>query len=125
MNKMEKQRAFDYSMYVMLSSYFNKTSCTTNMQKQKLYLAYQELKEAEKQKLDEKSIKLIEKELLPNLPEWFFNQQMEVSLIGSEEEYTEIRLQNRYYVLRIKTLYNNKNKNKPVLAYEVWKRNRK
>ena len=120
MNKTEKQRAFDYSMYAMLSSYFKKTFCTSNMQKQKLCLAYQELKDTEKQQFDEKSINLIEKELLPNLPEWFFNQQMRILLIGNEEEEnTEIRLQNRKYVLRVKVLYHPK---KLVLLHEVWKR---
>ena len=123
MNKTEKQRAFDYSMYVMLSSYFNKTVCSTNMQQQKLCLAYQELKDTEKQQFDEKSIQLIEKELLPNLPKWFFDQQMRILLLGNEEEEgTEIRFQNRYYILRIKAFYDRK---KPVLAYEVWKQKRK
>lgn len=122
MNKTEKQRAFDYSMYVMLSSYFNKTFCSTNMQQKKLCLAYQELKDTEKQQFDEKSIQLIEKELRPNLPNWFFNQQMKILLIGNEEECTEIRFQNRYYILRVKALYDKK---KPVLAYEVWKQKRK
>ena len=123
MNKTEKQRAFDYSMYIMLSSYFNKTVCATNMQQQKLYLAYQELKDTEKQQFDEKSVQLIEKELLPKLPSWFFNQQMQVLLLGTEDdEYTELRFQNRYYVLRVKVFYDNKNKKKPVLVHEVWKR---
>jgi len=56
MNQTEKQRAFDYSMYVMLSSYFDKTVCTTKLQEKKLCLAYQELKEDAKQDYETRDI---------------------------------------------------------------------
>ncbi len=120
MNQTEKQRAFDYSMYVMLSSYFDKAICSTKLQQKKLCLAYQELKDKEKEQFDEKSIQIIEKELLPNIPEWFFNQKLELLLIGMEdEECTEFRLQNKKYILRVKALYDRK---KTKLAYQVWRR---
>ena len=121
MNQMEKQRAFDYSMYVMLSSYFDKTTCTTGLQEKKLCLAYQELKDEDKQLYDEQSIKVIEKELLPNFPNQFWHQQMELALLGRENKLcTEIRLQNEEYVLRVKSRYAKK---KPALVYEIWRKN--
>ena len=121
MNQTEKQRAFDYSMYIMLISYFDKTFCTTHLQEKKLCLAYQELKEEHKQIYDEKSIRLIEEELLPKLPKRFLEQQMELALLGSADvPGTEIRLQNDNYVLRIKSRYDRK---RPGLAYEVWRKN--
>ena len=82
MNQTERQRAFDYSMYVMLSSYFDKTVCTTKLQEKKLCLAYQELKDEIKQDYDESSIKIIEKELLLKLPRQFTQQQMDLALLG-------------------------------------------
>lgn len=121
MNQTEKQRAFDYSMYVMLSSYFDKTVCTTKLQEKKLCLAYQELKEDAKQDYDEKSIKVIEDELLPKLPKKFMQQQMELALLGRENKIcTEIRLQNADYVLRVKSRYT---KRAPKMVYEIWRKN--
>ncbi|MBR3769474.1 MAG: hypothetical protein IKL06_02965 [Lachnospiraceae bacterium] len=120
MNQTERQRAFDYSMYVMLSSYFDKTVCTTKLQEKKLCLAYQELKDEIKQDYDESSIKIIEKELLPKLPRQFTQQQMDLALLGSTDKAcTEIRLQNDDYVLRIKSRYS---KRAPKMVYEVWRK---
>jgi len=120
MNQTEKQRAFDYSMYVMLSSYFDKTVCTTKLQEKKLCLAYQELKEDVKQDYDESSIRIIEKELLPKLPKKFMHQQMNLTLLGSADKAcTEIRLQNEDYVLRVKSRYS---KRAPKMVYEVWRK---
>jgi len=121
MNQTERQRAFDYSMYVMLSSYFDKTVCTTRMQEKKLCIAYQELKEDAKQDYDEASIKIIEEELLPKLPKCFVNQQMDLALLGKEDDAcTEIRLQNDNYVLRVKSRYTKK---APKMVYEIWRKN--
>ena len=120
MNQIEKQRAFDYSMYVMLSSYFDNITCTTNLQKKKLCLAYQELKEEDKQNYDGLSIRIIEEELLPNLPKQFVHQDMKLSLVGKENKVcTEFRLQNVDYLLRVKSRYDKK---KPALLYEIWRR---
>ena len=120
MNQTERQRAFDYSMYVMLSSYFDKTVCTTKLQEKKLCLAYQELKDEIKQDYDESSIKIIDKELLPKLPRQFTQQQMDLALLGSTDKAcTEIRLQNDDYVLRIKSRYS---KRAPKMVYEVWRK---
>lgn len=121
MNQTERQRAFDYSMYVMLSSYFDKTVCTTRMQEKKLCIAYQELKEDAKQDYDEASIRIIEEELLPKLPKCFVNQQMDLALLGKEDDAcTEIRLQNDNYVLRVKSRYTKK---APKMVYEIWRKN--
>jgi len=120
MKQMEKQRAFDYSMFIMLSSYFDKSVCTTKLQEKKLCLAYQELKEAAKEDYDEKSIRVIEEELLPNLPKSFTKQPMELVLLGREDKpYTEIRLQNEDYVLRLKSRYHKK---APQMVYEIWQK---
>lgn len=120
MNQMEKQRAFEYSIYIMLSSYFDKPNCNTQLQEKKLCLAYQELKENVKQNYDERSIHIIEKELLPKLPKNFMNQQFDFTLVGREDNpFTEIRLQNEDYMLRLKSKYA---KNAPKMVYEIWQK---
>ena len=120
MNQLEKQRAFDYSMYVMLNSYFDKAVCEGSLQKQKLCLAYQELKEEDKQAYDGLSIRVIEEELLPNLPKYFLQQSMKMVMVGKDDKMcTEFRLRNADYLLRVKAKYDKK---KPVLLYEVWHR---
>ena len=120
MDKLTKQRAFDYSMYVMLNSYFDKAVCTSDLQRKKLSLAYQELKDEDKDFFDAQSIAIIEKELLPNLPAGFTEQKMQLSLVGSDDKmYTEARLSNDMYVLRIKARYA---KRGTKLVHEVWKK---
>ena len=120
MDKLTKQRAFDYSMYVMLNSYFDKAVCTSDLQRKKLSLAYQELKDEDKDFFDAQSIAIIEKELLPNLPAGFTKQKMQLSLVGSDDKmYTEARLSNDMYVLRIKARYA---KRGTKLVHEVWKK---
>lgn len=120
MDKLTKQRAFDYSMYMMLSSYFDNAVCTTDLQRKKLCLAYQELKDEDKDFFDEQSIAVIEKELLPNLPSSFTKQKMHLSLVGTDDKmYTEVRFSNEEYVLRVKAKYAKK---KSVLVHEIWKK---
>ena len=120
MDKLTKQRAFDYSMFLMLSSYFDNAVCTSDLQRKKLCLAYQELKDEDKDSFDEQSIAIIEKELLPNLPKDFTSQKMQLALVGSDDRfYTEARLSNEEYVLRVKAKYI---KHGSVLMHEVWKK---
>ena len=120
MDKLTKQRAFDYSMYMMLSSYFDNTVCISDLQRKKLCLAYQELKEEDKDAFDEQSIQIIEKDLLPNLPASFTKQKMQFALLGGDDRmYTEARLSNEEYVLRIKAKYA---KHGCVLLHEIWKK---
>ena len=120
MDKLTKQRAFDYSMYVMLTSYFENAVCISDLQRKKLSLAYQELKDEEKDSFDTQSISVIEKELLPNLPLDFTRQKMKLSLVGSDDRmHTEVRLSNDAYVVRIKARYA---KNGSGLVHEVWKK---
>lgn len=120
MDQLTKQRAFDYSMYVMLTSYFDNVVCTSDLQRKKLSLAYQELKDEDKDLLDAQSISVIEKQLLPNLPANFTKQKMQLALVGSDDKmYTEARLSNEVYVLRIKARYAKKGTK---LVHEIWKK---
>lgn len=119
MDRVTKQRAFDYSMYLMLSSYFDNAVCTSELQRKKLRLAYQELKDEDKDFFDEQSIAVIEKELLPYLPKGFIEQKMQLALVGDDNRlYTEIRLSGEEYVLRVKAKYAKKNS---VLVHEIWR----
>ena len=120
MDRLTKQRAFDYSMFLMLSSYFDKAECSSELQKKKLHLAYQELKDEDKDAFDGQSIAVIEKELLPNLPKDFTERNMQLALLGSENKLcTEMRLSDAEYVLRIKARYGKKT---AVLVHEIWKK---
>lgn len=120
MDRITKQRAFDYSMYVMLTSYFDNAVCTSDLQRKKLSLAYQELKDEDKDLFDAQSISAIEKELLPNLPADFTKQKMQLTLVANDDEmYTEARLSSDEYVLRIKARYGKRGSK---LVHEVWKK---
>lgn len=120
MDRLTKQRAFDYSMFLMLSSYFDKAKCSGELQKKKLHLAYQELKDEDKDTFDAQSIAVIEKELLPNLPKDLVERDMQIVLLGNEcNPCTEIRLSDEEYMLRVKAKYAKKNS---VLVHEIWKK---
>lgn len=48
--RIEKQKAFDYCVYMMFSSYYKKAKCLTPILEEKLFLYYKDLNE--KQAID-------------------------------------------------------------------------
>ena len=42
---MDKQKAFDYCVYMMLSSYYKKTVCLSDVMETNLFLRYRELRD--------------------------------------------------------------------------------
>ena len=67
--KNEKQKAFDYCVYMMLSSYYKKARCLSDVLETNLYLHYKELNDNQAVELEKEAINLIEKLILPNIPE--------------------------------------------------------
>ena len=91
----DNQTAFEYVLYMIAASYFNKTVCKTKLMEQNLLLQYKEQKPDNQYKMEETCIKYMDG-LAKRLPKKFFSQNMDVRLrrhTGSE--LTEIFFENR------------------------------
>lgn len=78
----DDQVAFDYVIYMMVGSYFDKTECMNTLQEKKMRLQYCEQKQANQYRMEELCIDYVEKELLPALPESFWHRQVQVYFVA-------------------------------------------
>ena len=60
MNFTNNQTAFEYVMYMMLGSYFNKTNCKNYLLKKKMRLMYWEQKEKSQIEMEKICIRFVE-----------------------------------------------------------------
>lgn len=105
----DNQRAWDYIMYMMLGSYFKKTNCITPFWEQKLSLNYSAMKKQDQYAAEDKCIKVIEEEVLPNLPEEFVESEVDVKLvIDDKTDLTVIQVFNDTYELMVAYKYDEK-----------------
>ena len=79
--KNEKQKAFDYCVYMMLSSYYKKARCLSEVLETSLFLHYKELNDNQAVELEKEAIKLIEKLILPNIPEDIEQKEATVTIL--------------------------------------------
>lgn len=117
--KTNHQNAFDYCMYMMLTSCFPKVSIQTPLHEKKLYLYYKEEKEADQVQMEEQCLRYIQK-LENKLPAELWQQNMAVHLVGRRGgSYTTIKLQGDDYIIYVKTEYYKK---KPKIYLKLWTR---
>lgn len=117
--KPNHQNAFDYCMYMMLASNFQKSHISTPLHEKKLYLYYKEEKESDQIQMEEQCLRYIQK-LEQKLPPEVWQQSMDVHLVGRPDgAYTTIKLQSRDYVIYVKTQYS---KNNPQINLKLWTR---
>ena len=119
-NKESKQKTFDYCMYMMLSSYFARATCTTRIHESQLYLYYQEEKAEEQIRMEQQCIRLAESEILPKIPAGMLRKSVRIHLIGCQSSNrTTMQIWCGRYVICIKTKYHKSN---PGVSVEVWKK---
>lgn len=107
--KLSKQRAFDYCMYMMLTSYFRKSVCRSKYLEKKLYLYYQEQKQNDQIAMEEQCIRLIEKEILPKVPQKYQMCEVDTHIRRSNGCHgAELLVHTGDYILRVVTNYNRK-----------------
>lgn len=98
----DNQVAFEYAIYMMVGSYFQKTVCKTDWQEKKLYIHYKEQKESKQYIMEDVVIRYVEKELLEKLPKGIWKETMQVHLVGRENgTQTEIQFWGDKYLLRV------------------------
>lgn len=121
MNFTDSQTAFEYAMYAMLGSYYDKAVCKNKLMEKKMYVQFLEQKERNQVQMEEICIRFIEKKLMPQLPKEFWNQQVEVRFSHANEAgVRDIQFHSPEYVLCIGGLYQGKGNTQ--IQYEVWRK---
>ena len=109
MNFTNNQTAFEYAMYMMLGSYFNKTTCRNYLLEKKMRFLYWEQKEKKQIEMEKTCIRFVEKELIPQLPESIWKQNVAVSFLPTKfQGYQDIQFCGDDFILRVRAIYRGK-----------------
>ena len=82
----EMQRVFEYCMYMMVSSYFKSVRCKSYHLETQLLLYYKEYGMKRAYGLEDRVLRLIERQVLPVIPKEYLDCDAEVKLIRNEEQ---------------------------------------
>lgn len=108
-NTKDSQMAFDYAVYMMVTSYFKKATCNTKWQEKKLLLNYREQKRDFQYAVEDIAIKFARRVLRKNVDRSIWKQEVEVSLIGHESSpQTRIRIVGKGFTLELLTEYHSR-----------------
>lgn len=119
MNIVDNQSAFEYVLYMMLGSYFKKAVCSNKLFERKLHMQYLQQKEKQQVLMEEICIRLVENELMPQLPEEFWEQKMKVRFVPtSVTGMREIQFIGAEYALRVSGVF--RGKKNTSMHYEAW-----
>ena len=119
----DKQTAFEYAMYMMLGSYFNKANCKNYLLEKKMYFHYLLQKDKEQIELEDICLRWIEKELVPYLLEEVWNQNVEVRFFPTKDPgVRDIQFHGENYSLRVKGIY--RGKRNTIMKHQLWDRER-
>ena len=106
----DNQTAFEYAIYMIVGSYFNKTSCKNVLQERKMRLQYCEQKLDKQYKMEDMCIAYVEQELRNKIPSRVWDEKVMTRLIVNKERgMTEIRFISHEYILCISGIYRGKN----------------
>ena len=109
MNFTNTQTAFEYVIYMMLGSYFNRTSCKNILLEKKMRFMYWEQREKSQIEMEKICIRFVEKELLPQLSEHIWSQDVEVKFSPTRfKGYQDIEFHGEDFRLRVRAIYRGK-----------------
>lgn len=105
----DSQSAFEYAIYVIVGSYFSKTSCVSTQLEKTLKIKFLDQKQDKQAALEENCISFVEKKLMRAVPSDLWSGQAEVKLgVKNEEKKPEVRFTTDKYMLRIFGAYKGK-----------------
>lgn len=84
-----KQKAFEYAMYMIAASYFEKAQCRNIFLEKNLFMQYQEQKKDNQYQMEEISIAFMD-DLQQKLPSRFFQQSVKVYLRKNKNDLVQI-----------------------------------
>ena len=109
MKQINKQRALDYCMYMMLTSYFARSVCKSKYLEKKLYLHYREQKINDQILMEEQCIRLIEQEILPKVPRKYQECTVDTHIRQRKDsQAVELLLHTGNYILSVTVDYDRK-----------------
>lgn len=136
MGKLKKelqQKALDYALFMISSSYFDEQpECSSPYMEKRLFLYYREVPERSQIEVEKDCIEFMEKKLLEVLPKDFLHQEeadggntknvVRVSMIPVREYgVMEIRYETERYILRLMGKYGEKS-HKALFASQLLKK---
>lgn len=104
MNFTNNQTAFEYALYMIAASYFDKAACETKYTEKSMLLQYKEQKIDKQYQMEEICIKFMDK-LEKILPENVFRQEVQVQLRKSKGKLTEILFRGKNNILSFRGIY--------------------
>lgn len=117
MNFTNDQTAFDYALYMIAASYFDRTSCRSRITERNMLLQYKEQRLEKQYEMEDICIRFMD-ELTGELPKKLFQQQMEVYFRkNAARNMTEVLFVNKHLVIGFYGRYVGK---KTHITYQVW-----
>ena len=98
---LSKRKALDYCLYMLLASYFDKAVCKNKTLENKLYLYYTELSADKQVDMEKRCLKALKKSALAKMPNNYFHQKVEISLVTKAGGETEILLDDGFTVIGV------------------------
>ncbi len=117
MNVTNNQTAFEYALYMIAASYFNKVTCNSLINEKYMLLQYKEQKLDKQYQMEETCIRYMD-ELKKKFPKDFFQQNMNAKIRRhGKAAPTDIFFANDQYVIRFRGIYAGR---KPQIEYRLW-----
>lgn len=116
MNFTNNQTSFEYALYMIASSYFDKATCKSGVLERKMLIQYKELKLDKQYQMEEICISFMD-ELVAKMPKHFFNRNVTVKLNRIHSGLTEIIFIDKHIVFALQAKYAGK---KPTIKYRTW-----
>lgn len=123
MNLTNNQVAFEYAIYMMVSSYFKTSRCTSKILEQSMRLQYVEQKERTQLQMEDTILSFIEKKMVPLLPESIWDEDVKVIFQPSDDkELNHILFVGKDKVLEVHCLYKG---SRSKIQYSFWNKKAK
>lgn len=118
MNFTNNQTAFEYALYMIAASYFDKTVCLSKQTERRMLLQYKEQKINKQYQMEDVCIDFMV-ELVSILPVGYFNRSVDVKLNRITPYLTEIAFLDERMAITFRALYAGK---KSKIIYQLWKK---
>ena len=118
MNFTNNQTAFEYALYMIAASYFDKKVCLSRITERNMLLQYKEQKLIKQYQMEDICIKFMD-DLARKLPADFFNRTVETKLNRTASGITEIILGDNQSFIVFRAIYAGK---KSKIQYQIWKK---
>ena len=117
----DKQKAFDYCVYMMLTGYYRTAICLNPVMETKLFLYYKDLSDNTAVSMEKEADRVIEKEILTKIPQDISQEDAEICILPWSNTYKchGIRVKTPSGIATIHIQRNGKEKNASCIIQEA------